>query len=156
MRQREEALLFNPAFLATLLAATAADHERVSRMGIPWPLAFIVPPLVLYPDTRDQLPASTNSRLVNWISAHATVRAQLAPRARALAPYVREAARFGMREQALTLGGDRLRSPLEAASLRQRTSGETSECVTQAAFFGRWFSSVADVASIYALLGIAP
>lgn len=155
-RQREEALLFNPAFLATLLAAAAADHERVSGSGLHWPLAFIVPALALYPDTRRELPANTNARLVNWISTHPNVRAQLPPRARALAPYVRESARFGMRQSALAFSGDRLHSSLDVATLRAQSSGEAAECVTLAAFVGRWFTSVVDVASIYALFGVAP
>jgi hypothetical protein len=156
VRQREEALLFNPAFLATLLAAAASDHERVADSGLRWPLAFIVPALVLFADTREELPANTNARLLNWISAHPQVRAQLAPRARALGPFVRESVRFGMGQGALTFLGDRLHSSLDAASLRAATSGEAQECVTRAAFFGRWFAGVVDVASIYALLGIAP
>jgi hypothetical protein len=156
VRQREEALLFNPPFLATLLAAAAADHQRVSGRGLRWPLAFLVPPLVLYADTRDELPANTNARLVNWISGHPHVRAQLAPRARALAPFVRESARFGMRQGAFSFVEDRLHSPLDAASLRAATSGEAAECVTRAGFFGRWFASVVDTATIYALFGVAP
>lgn len=155
-RQREEAFLFNPAFLAALLAAAASDHERVAGAGIPWVLAFLVPSLVLFEDSRGELPANTNARLLNWISAHANVRAQLPTRARSLAPLVRESARFGLRTGALSFAGDRLRSPLEAAALRAATAGEAEECVARAAFFGRWFASIADVASVYALFGIAP
>lgn len=155
-RQREEALLFNPAFLATLLAASASDHERIGGSGLPWALAFIVPSLALYEDTRSELPANTNARLLNWISSRSSVRAQLPPRARALAPLVREGARFGMRAGALSFTGSRLRSTLDASNLRSSAHGEAKQCIVSAAFLGRWFVSVADVASIYALLGIAP
>jgi len=155
-RQREEALIFNPAFLATLLAAAAADHERIAGHGIPWTLAFIVPPLVLFEDTRSELPAKANARLLNWISSHANVRVQLPPRARSLAPFVRESARFGVRMGALSFAGDRLRSPLSAASLRAAASGEAEDCIERAAFLGRWFAHVVDVASVYALFGIQP
>jgi hypothetical protein len=155
-RQREEALLFNPAFLATILAAAANDHTRVADQGIPWTLAFLVPPLVLFEDTRDKLPANTNARLINWISLSADVRALVRPRARSLAPFVRESARFGIRTGALSFEGARLNSPLVAGSLRAAASGEAKLCIERAAFLGRWFSSVVDVASVYALIGIAP
>jgi hypothetical protein len=155
-RQREEAVLFNPAFLATLLAAAAADHERVGGDGLRWPLAFLVPTLALYADTRSDLPANTNARLLNWISAHAGVRAQLATRAPKLAPFIREATRFGMRQGTLTFAGDRLHSSRDAASLRSGASGEAADCVAGAAFLGRWFQGVVDVASIYALFGVRP
>jgi hypothetical protein len=155
-RQREEAVLFNPAFLATLLAAAAADHQRVANEGIRWPLAFLVPPLALYADTRNELPVRTNARLINWISANPGVRAQLASRAPRLAPFIREGARFGMRYGILTFAGDRLLSSKEAASLRSSTTGEAALCVERSAFLGRWFRSVVDVASVYALFGIRP
>lgn len=155
-RQREEAFLFNPAFLATLLGAAASDHERIGGSGLSWALAFIVPSLALYEDTRSELPANTNARLLNWISSRSTVRAQLPPRARALAPLVREGARFGVRAGALSFDGGTLRSTLDAANLRSSAQGEAKECIGSAAFLGRWFVSVVDVASIYALLGIAP
>jgi hypothetical protein len=155
-RQREEARLFNPAFLATLLAAAGSDHERVAGAGLPWALAFLVPPLVLFEDTRSELPANTNARLLNWVSSHANVRAQLPPRARSLAPLVREGARFGLRAGALSFAGGRLHSTLDAGSLRASAAGEAEECIARAAFFGRWFASVDDVTSVYALFGIAP
>jgi hypothetical protein len=155
-RQREEAVLFNPAFLATLLAAAAADHERVADEGLRWPLAFLVPPLVLYADTRNELPDRTNARLINWISVHPGVRAQLASRAPMLAPFIREGARFGMRHGVLTFAGDRLYSSIDAATLRQSVTGEAAVCVARSAFVGRWFRGVGDVASIYALFGIRP
>ena len=82
--------------------------------------------LVLFADTRDELPANTNARLINWISGHPQVRVQFAPRARALAPFVREGARFGMRQGLLTFVGDRLRSSLDVTSLRAATSGEAA------------------------------
>jgi ABC-three component (ABC-3C) system Middle Component 3 len=155
-RQHEEARLFNPAFLATLLAAAGSDHERVAGEGLPWALAFLVPPLVLFEDTRSELPANTNARLLNWVSSHPTVRAQLPSRARSLAPLVRESARFGMRTGALSFAEGQLHSTLDADSLRASASGEAEECIVRAAFFGRWFGSVVDVASVYALFGVAP
>jgi hypothetical protein len=155
-RQREEAFLFNPAFLATLLAAAAADHERSTGSGLRWSLAFLVPSLVLFGDTREELPPNTNARLVNWISSHPAVRARLAARAPLLAPFIREAARLGLRTGTLTFTGDRLRSSTAAATLRAGTSGEAAQCVERAAFLGRWFASVADVPSIYGLLGVRP
>lgn len=155
-RQHEEALLFNPAFVTTLLAAAASEHERVGGAGLPWTLAFLVPSLVLFEDTRGELPANTNARLLNWISSHANVRAQLPPRARSLAPLVREGARFGMRTGALSFAGGRLHSALDAGSLRASASGEAEQCIARAAFLGRWVAAVVDVASVYALFGIAP
>ena len=155
-RQREEAVLFNPAFLATLLAAAASDHQRVAGDGLRWTLAFIVPALVLFEDTRAELPANTNARLLNWINDHTNVCARLPQRARSLAPLVRESARFGMRAGALTFVEERLRSPLSAPTLRSGASAEARVCIERAAFLGRWFDGVADVASVYALFGISP
>ncbi len=155
-RPREEAALFNPAFLAVLLSAAAGDHERIADSGMPWTLAFLVPPLVLFEDTRAELPERTNARVASWITTNSGVRGRLPLRARSLGPLVREGTRFGVRAGALRFEAERLTSRLDAVSLRASTSGEAKQCVEKAAFLGRWLTKVSDIASVYALLGISP
>jgi len=45
-RLPEAAALLNPALLAAISAAAASQHEQVSRQAMPWPLTFLVAPLV--------------------------------------------------------------------------------------------------------------
>ena len=55
-RSPEAAALLNPALLAVVCAAAASQYERESDEAMPWPLAFLVAPLVLHRGTREALP----------------------------------------------------------------------------------------------------
>ena len=57
-RPPEVAALLNPAQLAAISAAAASQYERASRQAMPWPLAFLVAPLVLHRGTREALPGT--------------------------------------------------------------------------------------------------
>ena len=64
---------------------------------MPWPVAFIVAPLVLHAPSREALPSSTRTYLSTWVSRNALIRAGFPKRATELAPFVREGLRFGVR-----------------------------------------------------------
>src|SRR5215211_2467919 len=69
-RSRDAARLFNPAFLATIMAAAAADYERSSNEPMPWLLSFAIPPLALTESTRHAMPASIRAHFANWLDEH--------------------------------------------------------------------------------------
>src|SRR6266540_2320032 len=103
-RPRVEATLLNPALLAVLIAAAAKDYET-DGAGMPWPLAFIVPPLVLHRPTRDALPRNTRTHLSTWIRRQPLLRAGFPARAAAMVPLTREGLRFGLRAGVLERPG---------------------------------------------------
>ena len=67
-RSPESAALLNPALLAVVCAAAASQYERESDEAMPWPLAFLVAPLVLHRGTREALPRNTRTHLSTWIT----------------------------------------------------------------------------------------
>src|SRR4051794_39322715 len=100
------AAMLNPALLAVVTAIAAEEYERADGDAMPWPLAFLVAPLVLHRDTREALPRSTRSHLSTWIADHPSLRAGVPPRARSLAGPVREGVRFGVTNGALEIVDD--------------------------------------------------
>jgi hypothetical protein len=156
-RPVEEATLFNPGFVATVLASAASSHvDTGGGRGMPWTLLFLVPAFVLYEDTRQMLPRTTNARFVNWITANTASRTRIPLRARSLGPVVRGGARFGLRAGALQFDGASVASLVDVGRLRSTTEGEAEACVTAAAFVGRWWSKRTDPSAVYALFGISP
>jgi hypothetical protein len=150
------AAMLNPALLATIIAAAAAEYERADGDPMPWPLAFLVAPLVLHRGTRDALPRSTRSHLATWVSNHPTLRAGLPARARSLTDPVREGLRFGLKIGVLTVVGDgRIRGSLPATS-RPSDVGDLRAIVRSAGLVGKWFAKVDQPATSFALLGVAP
>ena len=129
-RPPEAAALLNPALLAAISAAAASQYEQASRQAMPWPLAFLVAPLVLHRGTREALPRDTRTHLPAWVAGNPVIRAGFPRRAQELTGLVREGLRFGMTHGALEVTGDgRIRSSLpfarpSRAATPPRSSGQ--------------------------------
>lgn len=150
-RPRVEATLLNPALLAVLLAAAAKDYET-QEAGMPWPLAFLVPPLVLHRPTRDALPRNTRTHLSTWIRREPLLRAGFPARAAAMVPLTREGLRFGLRAGVLARDGASLTGRLDT----EARAGELRQLISRAALVGRWLAKTDQPSTVFALLGVAP
>jgi hypothetical protein len=157
----EEANLFNPAFCAVLLAKAAEEFAKKTEQPLPFPLAFLVLPVVLHHGTRAALPGSTVSSLLAWIQDHREQLVNFSGRVQSLQAITREAMLFGTQHETLSIAdsggiavGARKQSPTE-----RRTglfTEEARECVDRAGFLGRWFAVAGTSATIYSAWGIAP
>ena len=160
-RAVEEANLFNPAFCAVLLAKAAEEFTKKTQQPMPFPLAFLILPVVLHRATRDALPGSTVSALLTWIQDHRDQLVNFSGRVRSLQAITREAILFGMQHETLAVAdsgaiavGARRQSATE-----KRTglfTDEARDCVDRAGFLGRWFAAAGTPATIYSAWGIAP
>ncbi|MDO9326623.1 MAG: DUF6521 family protein, partial [Methanoregula sp.] len=54
----EEANLFNPAFLSVIAHQCVKGYEDESGSNVPYILPFLIAPLILHKNTRDNLPSS--------------------------------------------------------------------------------------------------
>ncbi len=145
-RSRVPAALLNPALLACLEAAAASGYEREADAAMPWPLCFVIAPMVLHRGTRQALPVRITSHLGTWVSNNPVVRAGLPQRARALVGPVYEGLRFGLRYgllEATPGGGLRQAVP----RLRAPDAGDLAEILARAVFAGRWLSRSEEPAS---------
>jgi len=159
-RPRDQASLFNPAFLALLIERSAYGHRERSGLGMSWPLVFIALPAVLHKETREALPKAVNSSMAVWTAGHPLLVAALPDRASALTPYVREALLFALGHRLVRLEGDRLLpSKLAKPPIDQPWREPTEDfraCATKASFFGRWCAVSGLPATIFALWGVRP
>lgn len=97
--------LFNPAFLAALIARAAAGHERDHTVALPLAYGFLVAPMILHPPTRQALPR-VNAGLAKWADEHPLLRAEWRQRAPRMSEVTRRALRFGLRHRLLVLTPD--------------------------------------------------
>ncbi len=151
-----EAALFNPAFMAVLVASSASDHQRVGASDLPFPLAFLVAPLALHEGTRAALPGNITGRMSTWVLEHPLIASEFPLRARSMVPYVREGLRYGLRAGDLTLVGGHLASPRRLQDDAASTTDDVRACIRAAAFAGRWFARTGDARTIFGLLGVRP
>jgi hypothetical protein len=152
-RPQVEATMLNPALLAVLLASAAHDYEKAKekKERMPWPLGFLVLPLVLHRPTRIELPKSTRTHLSTWIRRHPLLRAGFPARASAMVPLTREGIRFGLRAGVLDIDGSTIRG-----DETNQPTGELGQLIRAAALVGRWLATTDQPSTVFALLGVAP
>jgi hypothetical protein len=153
----EAAALLNPAFLVLVIAAAAKAYAERANRPMDWASAFLVPPLVLHRPTRDALPRDVRTHLSTWLQRHPLVRAGFPERAADIAPFVREALRFGLRHRVLTVQEGRLGVALDAVGEPVDATDEVRACIRKASLAGRWLAVSAEHPSTpFALLGVRP
>jgi hypothetical protein len=152
-RPRVEACFLNPALIAVILARFAAAYEGESGRPAPWPMAFLVPPIVLHKPTRMELPRDTRTHLSTWVTRHPLLRIGFPRRAIAMRRFVGEGLRLGLRTGALNLEGGYLRS---AAISNTQQDGDLNELIRSASLLGRWFAHSELPSTPFVLFGVTP
>jgi hypothetical protein len=151
-RPRIPATMLNPALLAVVQSAAAHAYERGGERPMPWPMAFVVVPLVLHHPTRTALPRDTRTHLSTWIARNPLLRAGFPRRAAALAPAAREGMRFGLRHGVLSVNAGGLSGTIRPDAAH----GELGELIAKASLVGRWLAKSDQPSTAFALLGVAP
>lgn len=153
-RSKEIANLLNPAFCCTVLSAVVSNYSSQSILGMPYPLAFVVIPVILHKKTRNNLPFNTRTSLAAWLEEKPMARVQFYERAISLKPFVREAILFGVNHNWLVIESGLLKSKLPDSKFRsflQKLDGEARDCVLRARLVGKWFASAGSAESILSL-----
>ena len=159
-RPIEEANLLNPAFCCVALTSSVAGYSGVDGAGLPYPISFMVLPIVLHKVTRESLPRDTRTSLAVWVQRNPSAKLQYADRVAALKRHTREAILFGLQHDWLVLAQDgRVRTLLSGShtdSLLRGLDGEARDCVRGARLVGKWFASAGSPQTVMALWGIRP
>lgn len=153
-RLPEAVALFNAAFCAELLLNAIWEKEQDGRVGLSWPSAFLILPLVLHPPTRVSLPPRSSVSLAAWAVRNTELSQSMPARVAYMSTPTKRAIRFGMRHERFALSGTNLTSKARPAT--PNTSSWPLELVsaTRAArLAGRWFRSV-DAHTAFTLLGL--
>lgn len=159
-QSREERVLLNPSFCASLLWHAARGYFSVGRGGLPYELAFLVLPFVLHRQTREALPKSTSTSLAVWLESNPLARGRITARAQLLVVFTKEALLFGglhrfIRIDEGLIHADESRKRMVNRSLRE-SSDEVRECARKAEFVGKWLARGGSPATVFVLMGIRP
>ena len=153
----ELANLLNPAFCALLLQDAAHGYQASSGQGLPYALAYLVLPIVLYPPARQALPKSTAAILTAWVQEHPALQFQVATRTLWMVLYAREAVLFGLQHHLLGVddNGGLVAEGRRAQSLFPAES-EPDACRRAAGLIGRWFGKTPDPSQVLKMWGLRP
>lgn len=159
-RPKEEAYLLNPAFCCTVLAAAFFSYKNVNDEGIPFPLTFMILPIVLHKPTREKLPPNTRTSMAAWLQEYSSVRVLFYERLMSLKPYTKEAIQFGMLlDWIVSRPGGFLETTLKELDINRairQLADEARECVMRAKFVGKWLASSGADHTVMAFWGIRP
>ena len=159
-RTREEAHLLNPAFCCVIVTSACAGDRETTGLTLPFPLAFMILPVILHKHTRETLPNTTRTNLPSWLQKNTEVKLGFYNRLMALKPHTVEAIRYGLVFSWLSLGesggvGCTTSNSILNKAIRS-IEGESYDCVYHARFLGKWLGKNASTETTMALWGIRP
>lgn len=157
-RPKEIANLLNPAICCTILTSSIVGYKSVDPNGMPFPLMFIVLPLILHKKTRDSLPRSITTTFTAWIHRDPSAKLSFYERAVSMKPFTREAISFGLSHGWLFLDQNgKMNSIMEDKNIERflrKLDGENKECVRKSRLMGKLFAKAGSTDTIFTLLGI--
>ena len=149
--------LLNPAFCGRVIYGTVSEYQKVTRRDFPFPLVYLILPLVLPRPIRIEI--SSRTQLVNWVQKHQELVFNFGKRAADLVEITNEAVEFLLHTgyMMLTDNGELSKVITSGAlSKAKHIDSEVGECLTKAEHVGRWFAGAGKVEIVYICLGVRP
>ena len=149
--------LFNPAFCGRVIYGTISEYQKNTKRDFPFPLIYLVLPLVLPRQIRTEI--SSRTQLTNWVQKHKELIYNCGERARDLVEITNEAIEFMMQAGYIRLNDNGELSKVLTAGALSKTKhidSEVAECLQKAEHVGRWFAGAGKVEIIYTCLGVRP
>ncbi|OQW95656.1 MAG: hypothetical protein BWK79_01710 [Beggiatoa sp. IS2] len=148
--------LLNPAFCAVLLHKAVKTYCEESKQNMPYPLVFLVLPLIFPKKIRDTLPKRVDKSFNDWIQENSLNLLDFDQIIRFLCPYTKEAIIFAMQFHCLEIEKDGHISYdyLSKPTIIWNNDSESVDCYKEAKFLGYWFAHTGTTAIIFKSLGV--
>ena len=156
-RTHEIAYLLNPAFCGRILYSSIKAYNEKTRKSFPFPLIYLILPLVLHKKTRININSKT--KFHNWIQDNSYLLIDYAQRTRNLVQITNESLEFLLQtEKVILTDSGELEISNDSKKLGKIKSddGEILECLKKSEHVGKWFATAGPVKSIYIELGVRP
>lgn len=156
-RATEIAYLLNPAFCGRIIYHAIKTYSTESKRPMPFPLVYLILPMVLHRKTRERIKSITQMHL--WIQANPDVLIGFASRTKNMVKITNEAVEFLMQSGLVTLS---INAELDISQLFKPLSttkyvnAEIGECINKSSNVAKWFVKAGKVETIYASWGVRP
>ena len=150
--------LLNPAFCGEVLRRAIKGYTTAKEGSMPFPLVFVILPIVLHKKTRERLPRSTRGTIHAWLSDNNDLKIGLPERVKSLVPYTREALLFSFYHRKIDIfeAGELGLNSFRTRRIKEQETEEIVAIYKQSDFLGKWLASSGSVQSIYAFIGVKP
>lgn len=148
--------LFNPAFCGAVIATVVESYQAESNKGFPYPVAYLLLPILLTKETRDTLPASVKQPMHAWIQNHPNIRIGFGPRCRDLLKISHDAITFLLQTKYLRMSNDSDLILLKPLKINKLTSEEVQHIMKKATLLGKWLANSGSPSTIFTMWGVRP
>lgn len=149
--------LLNPAFNSVLIFDVVSSYKK-EKGEFPYPLVFLILPILLHKATRESLPPNRKTKLHSWLTDKQHIRINFAERAKSLTSYTKEGILFGLQQKVISISKSGMLTSLQEKLQRYDwdKDSEVAKCRQKANLLGRLFADAGESIAIYARLGIQP
>jgi hypothetical protein len=155
-RPLEVAYLLNPAFCGEVLCQAIKEYNRHTSISFPYPLLFLILPIILHRSTRTKIGAQR--QMYSWLQTYPEVKINFAARAKHFVPITKEAINFLLQVKAIEFdetAGIAL-VPRSRKSVPLTSGCEVDECYKKAKTLGRWLARAGAPVNNYVMWGVKP
>lgn len=156
-RANEIAYLLNPAFCGRILYNSIKTYAEESKRPMPFPLVYLILPLVLHKKTRERIKSVTKMQI--WVQRNTDVLIDFAERTKNLVQITNEAVEFLMQSGMIMLTNDaclELAKLFKVSDTRKFTNSEIKDCINKSSSVAKWFAQAGTVETIYTCWGVRP
>lgn len=154
-RTNEVKNLLNPAFCGRLLFEAVKEYKKNTNDAMPFPLIYLVLPLVLHKGTREKI--NSHTAFINWVHANPMILVGFNRRARDLVDITNISVEFLVQTGYFQLSNEgKLDIENKKLSVNKSAELDVKECLKKAKHVGKWFALNNRVESIFLALGVKP
>lgn len=154
---REVFNLLNPAFCGEILVHCIQSYSRLMKGPMPYPLLYLILPLVLHKETRDKLAVKSQEFLHTWIQTNQYLFSDFSRRTKELVPITSDAIVFLLQNNIIVLDSFANVSVTKfEINNNSNRDDEINDCVDKSKTIGRMFARSGSVANIFRVLGVSP
>ncbi len=154
-RCREIAYLLNPAFCAGIIFETITSYYNEKKQQFPFPLVYLVLPIVLHKKTRESINSRTHMKV--FLQRNPECLVGFAERAKDLVVITNESLEFLLKCNIIRFKNGTLEvQGLLKKKLQNTMDDEIVDCYKKANSIGKWFARNGMVENIYQCWGVRP
>ncbi|TYQ16952.1 UNVERIFIED_CONTAM: hypothetical protein Cloal_3541 [Acetivibrio alkalicellulosi] len=156
-RSKEVAFLLNPAFCGRIIYNSIKKYSDLTHRAFPFPLTYLILPLVLHKNTRDLI--NSRTQMLIWVQRYPETLIDFPKRTRELVPISNEALELLLQTGLLQItnnGELEIVQTIKALSKTKYTNEEIKDCISKSEHIAKWFATAGKTETIFIGMGVKP
>ena len=135
-----------------------ATYMETSKKPFPYPLVFLILPIILHKKTRTSISKTTREQLHVWIRFNQEIKIGLSKRIKDLIPFTKEAMTFLIQMGNLEINSDAglIVNKYTIRKIPKDYTKEVDDCLKKSIIVGRWFARSGNPTTIFSMFGVRP